>query len=1020
MKKKNSSSGFTVRVTFSAALITISAIFLVASFRAKSRNVVTGQTETANKAVFSVVPSYQNDVSPRLRDMTPLPVVPDLECALRENPKIPNNHFDQPDLTIQSKTVSFGALQQPKMPAANLNFDGINYPGVGCSCAPPDTDGAVGLTQYVAQVNEGIQVFNKNTGASVLGPIATSTIWQGFGGVCEARGSGDGIVLYDRIDNRWIISQFAGINNITDECIAVSTTSDATGSYYRYGFHLGSNFFDYPKLGVWPDAYYMSMNVFNAAGTAYLGPQAFAFDRANMLVGNPATFISPGITGGPNENPFLPSDLDGTMLPPSGAPNSFVEWPGFGTYNVYHFHVDFSTPANSTFTLFDSPSAAGFTELCPNVTPCVPEAGVTPADYLDGLADRLMFRAAYRNFGDHESLVTNYTVNANGVAGLRWLELRNLTAGPVTVFQESTYQPDTTWRWMGSVAQDSSGDLAVGFSASSLLINPQIRYAGRLALDPLNTLAQGETTLFAGTGSQTATGNRWGDYSAMSVDPVDDCTFWYTNEYYSANASFSWHTRIGNFGFPQCVPQSPSSGPPVSLTMSSDASNAQGGSTIGFTVTLNNPGANTAGGLSFADNLPSGTAINWSIDAGNTDAGWSVVGSPPNQSLVYSGNTLASGAQSRAHIVSNTTTTGSCQLYKNIASFSTSNNAGSGSSVASVSVDCSPTPTPTATPTPTPTPTPTIQVVVQTNPAGLAFSVDGVNYTATQTFSWVSGSPHTIATTSPQAVSSDLRYLWSNWSGGGAISHSVAPTRNTTYTANFVTQYFLTMIAGTGGKVSPNSSWKNAGTNVSIGATPTNNTQVSYSFSGWSGSGTGSYSGTNNPASITMNGPITETASFTQGPVQVTVQTSVTGLNFSVDGTAYTAPQTFSWVPGSSHTIATTSPQSGGTGVQYLWRNWNDNGAISHGVAPTTNKTYIANFTTQYFLTMTAGAGGKVSPMSGWKNSGTSVSINAMPSSGFSFSGWTGSGTGSFSGTTNPTTITIGGPISETAAFTHN
>src|SRR5262249_56455056 len=118
-----------------------------------------------------------------------------------------------------------------------------------------------------------------------------------------------------------------------------------------------------------------------------------------------------------------------------------------------------------------------------------------------------MFRAAYRNFGDDESLVTNYTVSAGGVAGVRWIELRNLTSGPITVLQENTYRPDTTWRWMGSVAQDSAGDLAVGFSASSSLINPQVRYAGRLATDPLNILAQGEATLFAGTGSQITTGN---------------------------------------------------------------------------------------------------------------------------------------------------------------------------------------------------------------------------------------------------------------------------------------------------------------------------------------------------------------------------------------------------------------------------------------------------------------------------------------------------------------------------------
>ena len=261
-------------------------------------------------------------------------------------------------------------------------------------------------------------------------------------------------------------------------------------------------------------------------------------------------------------------------------------------------------------------------------------------------------------------------------------------------------------------------------------------------------------------------------------------------------------------------------------------------------------------------------------------------------------------------------------------------------------------------------------MTVQTNPAGLAFSVDGTTYSSTQTFSWARGSSHIIATTSPQSGGTGVQYAWMNWSDGGAISHTVAPTTNTTYTATFRTQYYLTMTHGTGGTVSPASGWKNSGTIVSITATPTNNNQVSYTFSDWTGSGTGSYSGMNNPASITMNGPITENGSFTQNNVQVTVQTNLSGLSFAVDGTTYTTAQTFSWEPGSSHTIATTSPQSGDPGVRYVWSNWTGGGAISHTVAPTTNKTYTANFNTQYFLTMSHGVGGTVTPASGWKNSG--------------------------------------------------
>jgi hypothetical protein len=294
----------------------------------------------------------------------------------------------------------------------------------------------------------------------------------------------------------------------------------------------------------------MSMNVFNSSGTAFLGPQPFAFDRSKMLVGLPGTFITTGITGGSSEEVYLPADLDGLIPPTLGAPATFVEWPGGGSYRTFHFHVDFVTPSNSTFTLFGSPAAAGFTVLCGATRSCVPQAGTTSR--LDGIGDRLMFRLAYRNFGDHESVVGNYTVSANSVAGIRWFELRNVSSGPVSVFQESTYQPDSTWRWMGSAAMDQQGNIAIGYSASSSSIFPQIRYAGRLATDPLNTLAQAESTLFAGTGSQTGTNSRWGDYSDLTVDPVDNCTFWYTTQYYSTTTSFNWRTRIGSFKFAGC------------------------------------------------------------------------------------------------------------------------------------------------------------------------------------------------------------------------------------------------------------------------------------------------------------------------------------------------------------------------------------------------------------------------------------------------------------------------------------
>ena len=277
-------------------------------------------------------------------------------------------------------------------------------------------------------------------------------------------------MLYDQIANRWLISQFAGASIPTDECIAVSTTNDATGTWNRYAFHLGSNFFDYPHLGVWPDAYYMADNVFNSAGTARLGPQAFAFDRNAMLAGTPATFVT---SGHHRRRERRPTSCRPTStapnLPPNGAPNPFVEFPGSGTYKTLHFHVDFATPANSTFTLFGAPAAAGFTQLCPGNRACVPQLNGTGSNAIDGIGDRLMFRLAYRNFGDHESLVGNYSVKANNVAGVRWFELRGVT-------ERSRHRvpgkhlPARHRRGAGwaASAMDSAGNIAVGFSASEL------------------------------------------------------------------------------------------------------------------------------------------------------------------------------------------------------------------------------------------------------------------------------------------------------------------------------------------------------------------------------------------------------------------------------------------------------------------------------------------------------------------------------------------------------------------------
>lgn len=546
MKKRSATQDahFSLRVLFGFVLSSVGVFLALMALSIYSSSTAVAAGAKANNGV-NVIHSYHNDVSPAMRDVEAWPVQRLQEHEAAENPKISTGlHRDQPDLVVQ-KGALLGQLA-PSIPAPILNFKGIQFPGVSCNCAPPDTNGEVGATQYVQMVNTGYQVFDKTTGASVLGPNSIVSLWTGFGGVCQTSGFGDPVVLYDQLANRWVISQFAGSSIPTDECVAVSTTSDATGTYNRYAFHIGSNFFDYEKISVWPDAYYMSANIFNSSGTAYLGPQAYAMDRVKMLAGLPATIIIMPVLGS-SFPPMLPADIEGSTLPPNGAPNSFVLWPDTGTYRVYHFHADFATPANSTFSLFGTSPAAGFTELCPTTRACVPQLGQSSSQNLDGLGDRPMFRLVYRNFGDHEALIGNFSVKSNNVAGIRWFELRNVTAGPVATFQEGTYQPDTTWRWMGSISMDGQGNIALGYSASSSAIFPELRYTGRLAGDPLGTLPQGEATLYAGTGAQINTSNRWGDYSDMTVDPVDDQTFWFTSEYYDNTSSFNWRTRIGSF-----------------------------------------------------------------------------------------------------------------------------------------------------------------------------------------------------------------------------------------------------------------------------------------------------------------------------------------------------------------------------------------------------------------------------------------------------------------------------------------
>jgi hypothetical protein len=320
------------------------------------------------------------------------------------------------------------------------------------------------------------------------------------------------------------------------------------GAWNRYSFQYAS-FPDYPKLSVWPDAYYVTYNLFNATGTAFLGAEICAMDRAAMLAGTTAT--QQCHTTSTSYGGLLAADVEGGTAPPASKPNTVLSLGTTSTTLAFWiFHVDWANPNNSTFAGPSPLTVAGYTAACGATGTCVPQKGVSQR--LDSLSDRVMFRLAYRNFGDHESLVTNHAVTAGGSVGVRWYELRLSGTGTPSVFQQGTYAPDATYRWMGSVAMDKAGNIGVGYSASSTSINPQIRYTGRLASDPPGQLTEAETTIVAGGGSQT-TYSRWGDYSSMVVDPADGCTFWYTQEYLTVTGTRNWHTRLASFTLPGCT-----------------------------------------------------------------------------------------------------------------------------------------------------------------------------------------------------------------------------------------------------------------------------------------------------------------------------------------------------------------------------------------------------------------------------------------------------------------------------------
>jgi hypothetical protein len=555
-----------------------------------------------------VIREVKHDTGPLLREIAPL--LPEFSTPSEheiENNVNPNHHWSnrvQKDTMLQTEENS-PALQTPNF---GLEFDGAGFgDSFFCYCMPPDNDGAAGTTQYVQYINVEYQVFDKS-GNTVLGPLSGNAFWSGFGGSCQADNSGDPVLRFDAAAQRWVVAQFAINNSGPDyECVAVSTTADATGSYNRYAFPF-NDFPDYPKMGVWPDAYYFTFNNFDITGSYFVGANVCAADRTRMLAGAAATIQC--FQQNSNQFGMLPSDLDGATPPAAGTPNFVMELDPDGSANLdmFKFHVDFTTPANSTFTGPTLIPVSAFTPLCNSNYRggCVPQP-TTNSDLLESLSDRLMWRLVYRNFGDHTTLLVSHSIVAGSSGGVRWYEIHNPETSP-TVFQSGTFAPDSQYRWMPAIAMDANQDIAVGFSRSGVAAGqfPSLVYAGRVPSDPAGTL-ESEVVLKAGAGSQSSGYGRWGDYSSVTVDPTDDCTFWFTEEYEKATGGFNWSTAIGSFKFPGCgaTPNFSLSAAPNTLTIGQGSS---GTSTI--TVTPSN-GFTGSVNLS-ASGLPSGVTAGFS------------------------------------------------------------------------------------------------------------------------------------------------------------------------------------------------------------------------------------------------------------------------------------------------------------------------------------------------------------------------------------------------------------------------
>jgi hypothetical protein len=892
-------------------------------------------TEWTTTANPPIIPSqYDGDV----RDVPPVPAreraedqtemyEPHDPPSMRAGSALKGSNAAREILDV-ANNVPLGA-----MPPAIQSFQGMslndNCAGAPCGIGqPPDANGDVGLDHYIEAVNFGLAIYSKS--GNLLARFSEASLWRNAntGTPCDAQSHGDPVVIYDQFANRWIISNFAfgfnqnGPTSPFYECFAVSKTGDpVSGGWWLYPVRTDNGgsqppvgaMGDYPKFGNWNDGcLYMSANNFTFPGGRFVGTMFGSFNKSDMENGQPLTSSIGFISDANTSYSMIPSNLSGAQfsesLPANGTPNYYAAQ----SRGTYSFEI-------RKFTSGTSPKICGAGGSMSAPVNVAQTAWSNPGDIsqpnatVGSLGERLMQKVQYRKVGTKESLwiVHSVEATANTTVRSQWVQI-DVSGGAVKTspVQQQIYAPDTTIeRWVPSIAADHDGNVAIGYNLSSGSVFPGIAYAGRLATDPLNQLPQGETVLVAGNGSQRnqcegGPCRRWGDYSAMSIDPVDDCTFWYVNQYYDGQSngdSGNWQTRIGSFKFPSC------GGHLVTHTLNLQSANPTFG--VPITIDLDDENDKNNGIVPFTRTYRHGYTVRVTTDPkalGNSFLEWQrdgvsysrdisttvVIDGDHTMKAVYDSSTTRSLTLKSLNPNSgvsisltpgdvfnvNTGNTGFEAKFSVGTPVTVKAPATAGGNVFKRwMVDGYQWDTATTTVLPLDNdhemtavyePVSTVTVTVQTNPSGARFTVDGASYSSSQTFSWAPNSTHTMAADETTSTGAASRLAWSNWSDGGAISHTVTASGPTTYTANFKTQFLLTINVGDGGVVRPLTGFYNAREPVSLIAEP----QTRFSFDGWVGTGVDSYTGTFANIAIDMTAPVTETANFSL--VDTTIQLS--------------------------------------------------------------------------------------------------------------------------------------------------